>query len=557
MADEKLSKLEGIKTASDYLRGSIEADLGNEDPNVSGDNAQLLKFHGTYQQDNRDERGGGNKSYSFMVRSRIPGGRVTAAQFLAELDIAEKYANQTVRITDRQGFQLHGVLKGDLKETIRGINESKLSTLSACGDVCRNFMCCPAPVHNSPVHDEMQKLADELAQHFAPQSTAYSEIWLTDENGEKSKVSEVNFEEPIYGKTYLPRKFKMAIALPEDNCVDIYTQDLGLMVIVEGGKIVGYNVLVGGGQGMTPAKKNTFPAVGQKLTYVSPDQVVAVCEAVVKVQRDFGNRADRKQARMKYLINDWGLPKFKEKVEEYYGHSLPEPHAADVTDVDDHMGWHEQGDGKLYLGINVENGRIKDEGDLRLKTAFRVLLEKYGMDTRLTALQGVILCDIDPADKGDIESILKEHGVALAEELTLARRYAIACPALPTCGLAVTESERVMPSVMSDIEAALAENGLKDERLTVHMTGCPNGCARPYTPEVGLVGKARGKYTLYLGGNAQGTRIGFIFQDMVPEGEVGSTLSPVLARYKAERSDNESFGDYCFRLGLDGLSQQA
>lgn len=557
MADEKLSKLEVIKTASDYLRGSIEADLSNEDPNVSGDNAQLLKFHGTYQQDNRDERGGGSKSYSFMVRSRIPGGRVTAEQFLAELDICDKYANQTVRITDRQGFQLHGVVKGNLKETIRGINESKLSTLSACGDVCRNFMCCPAPHHNSPVHAEMQKLADELALHFAPQSTAYSEIWLTDEDGEKSKVSEVNFNEPIYGKTYLPRKFKMAIALPEDNCVDIYTQDLGLMVIVESDKIVGYNVLVGGGQGMTPAKKNTFPAVGQKLTYVSPEDVVAVCEAVVKVQRDFGNRADRKQARMKYLINDWGLPKFKEKVEEYFGNSLPEPHPADVTDVDDHMGWHEQGDGKLFLGVNVENGRIKDEGEFRLKTALRTLLEKYGMETRLTALQGVLLCDIDPADKDDIEKTLKEHGVPLAEDLSLARRYSISCPALPTCGLAVTESERVMPEVMSTIEAAMEENGLKDERLTVHMTGCPNGCARPYTPEVGLVGKARGKYTLYLGGDAQGTRIGFIFQDMVPEGEIGSTLSPVLARYKAERSENESFGDYCFRLGLDGLQQQA
>lgn len=557
MADEKLSKLETIKDASQYLRGTIEEDLGNADPNVSGDNAQLLKFHGTYQQDNRDERGGGNKSYSFMVRSRIPGGRVTAEQFLAELDLGDKYANGTVRITDRQGFQLHGVLKGDLKETIRGINESKLSTLSACGDVCRNFMCCPAPIKNNPVHDEMQQLADELAQHFAPRSTAYSEIWLTDEDGEKTKVSEVNFDEPIYGKTYLPRKFKMAIALPEDNCVDIYTQDLGLMAVVDNDKIVGYNVLVGGGQGMTPAKKNTFPAVGKKLTYVSPDQVVAVCEAVVKVQRDFGNRADRKQARMKYLIHEWGLPKFKEKVEEYYGNSLPEPHPADVTDVEDHMGWHEQGDGKLYLGINVENGRIKDEGDLQLKSAFRAILNKYGMETRLTALQGVILCDIDPAEKETIEGILKEHGVPLAEELTLARRYSIACPALPTCGLAVTESERVMPSVMDSIESALDENGLKGERLTVHMTGCPNGCARPYTPEVGLVGKARGKYTLYLGGDAAGTRIGFIYEDMVPEEEIGQRLSPLLGRYKAERQENESFGDYCYRLGVDGLKQNA
>ena len=552
MADAKLSKLEGIKTASDYLRGTIIEDLQNEDPNVSGDNAQLLKFHGTYQQDNRDERGGGSKSYSFMVRSRIPGGKVTAKQFLAELDLGDKYANETVRITDRQGFQLHGVLKGSLRDTIQGINDSKLSTLSACGDVCRNFMCCPAPNHNSPVHQQMQQLADELAMHFAPKSTAYSEIWL-DDGEEKIKVSEVKFDEPIYGKTYLPRKFKMAIALPEDNCVDIYTQDLGLMAIVEDDKIIGYNVLVGGGQGMTPAKKNTFPAVGQKMTFATPEQVIGVCEAVVKVQRDFGNREDRKQARMKYLIADWGLPKFKEKVEEYFGASLPDPHPTDITDVDDHMGWHEQGDGKLFLGINVENGRIKDEGDFRLKSALRAILNKYGMDTRLTALQGLLLCDIDPNDREDIDATLKEHGVPLADELTLARRYSIACPALPTCGLAVTESERVMPSVMDSIEAAMEETGLGGERITVHMTGCPNGCARPYTPDVGLVGKARGKYTVYLGGNPEGTRIGFIYKDMVPEEEIGSTLSPVLAQYKSSRQDNESFGDFCDRIGLEEL----
>lgn len=554
MADAKLSKLEVIKDSSRYLRGTIQEDLLNESPNVSGDNAQLLKFHGTYQQDNRDARGGGNKEYSFMVRSRIPGGKVTAAQFLAELDLGDKYANGTVRITDRQGFQLHGVLKGNLRETIRAINESKLSTLSACGDVCRNFMCCPAPYRNSPVHDQMQQLADQLAMHFAPRSTAYAEIWLQD-GDEKVKVSEISVDEPIYGKTYLPRKFKMAIALPEDNCVDIYTQDLGLMAIVEGEQIVGYNVLVGGGQGMTPAKKNTFPAVGKKLTFAKPDQVIAVCEAVVKVQRDFGNRADRKQARMKYLIHNWGLPKFKETVEEYFGGPLPDPHPSDVTDVDDHMGWHEQGDGKLFLGINVENGRIKDEGELRLKTALRNILTKYGMETRLTALQGVLLCDIDPSDQADIESILREHGVRLADELTLARRYSISCPALPTCGLAVTESERVMPAVMDTIEAAMREHGLESERITVHMTGCPNGCARPYTPDVGLVGKARGKYTLYLGGNAQGTRIGFIYQDMVPEEQVGATLSPVLSQYKAERQPEESFGDFCFRMGVDGLAK--
>lgn len=552
MADEKLSKLEGIKDGSNYLRGTIEEQLTNDEPTFSGDNAQLLKFHGTYQQDNRDLRKGGDKQYSFMVRSRVPGGRVTAEQFLAHIELGEKFGNGTLRVTDRQAFQLHGVVKGDLRETIRGINESQLSTICACGDVCRNFMCCPAPHNDSPIHAELQKLADALADHFRPHSLAYSEIWL-DDGESKELVSEITTDEPIYGKTYLPRKFKMAIALPEDNCTDIYTQDLGLLAVVEDGTIIGYNVIVGGGQGMTPAKKNTFPAVGQKMTFATPEQVVAVCEAVVKVQRDFGNREDRKQARMKYLIHNWGLDKFKAKVEEYFGASLPEPHPTDVTEVDDHIGWHEQGDGKWFLGINIENGRIKDEGDLRLKTGLRALLTKYPVETRLTALQGMILCDIEESQKEEIESILREHGIKLADELSLTRRYSIACPALPTCGLAVTESERVMPSVIDDLDAELAKHGLTEDRISVHMTGCPNGCARPYTPDIGLVGKARGKYTVYLGGNAQGMRIGTIFDDMVPQEEIASRLSPVFARYKSERESGEAFGDYCYRVGVESL----
>jgi len=556
MAEEKLSKLEGIKDASNYLRGTISEQLLNDEPKFDADNAQLIKFHGSYQQDNRDQRSGGNKAFSFMVRSRIPGGRVTAEQFLAEIDIAEKYADGTVRITDRQGFQLHGVLKGSLRDTIKGINESKLSTMSACGDVCRNFMCCPAPKKDNPIHQEMQEMASTLADHFRPKSQAYYEIWINDGEN-KEKVHEVTTDEPIYGATYLPRKFKFAIALPEDNCVDIYTQDLGLMAVVENGSIIGYNVLTGGGQGMTPAKKNTFPAVGKRLTFATPDQVVDVCEAIVKVQRDFGNRADRKMARMKYLIHDWGLEKFKAKVEEYFGASLPEPHPTDVTNADDHMGWHEQGDGRLFLGINVENGRIKDEGELQLKTAIRVLLAKYPVDTRLTALQGMILCDIEPSAKDDIESILRDHGVALAEDLSLTRRYSIACPALPTCGLAVTESERIMPDVIDDFDAEMKKHGLENERISIHMTGCPNGCARPYTPDVGLVGKARGKYTIYLGGNAEGTRIGFIFDDMVPQAEIATRLGPVMARFKQERNDGEEFGNFCHRIGLEGLKEGA
>ncbi len=560
--DVKLSKLETLKEGSHQLRGSIPDELQNADPQFSADAAQLLKHHGSYMQDDRDVRKQKNedgtkkaKAYSCMVRTRIPGGRVTADQFLAELDLCDKLANGTVRITSRQGFQLHGVLKENLKETVRAINDSKLTTFAACGDVNRNVMCCPAPYRGNAVHDQMQALSQELADHFKPHSTSYFDIWLTDEDGEKTNVAEFKpVEEPIYGERYLPRKFKMAIAEPSDNCVDVYTQDLGLLAVVENDQIIGYNVLVGGGMGRTPSAEKTFPRIGDKLTFVAPDQVIAVSEAIVKVQRDHGNRVDRKRARMKYLIHDIGLPAFKAKVEEYFGGPLPEPHASDVTGVEDHIGWHEQGDGKLFLGVNIENGRIKDEGDLRIKAGLRAILSKFKMDTRLTALQSVILCDIDPANKDEIDGLLADHGIKAAEELSLLRRYSIACPAFPTCGLSITESERALPGIIDDLDVEIAKLGLESQKIAIHMTGCPNGCARPYTPDIGLVGKAVGKYTLFLGGNTEGTQLCFIYKDSVPHEELVQTLSPVLALYKAERQDGESFGNYCARLGLEELT---
>ena len=492
-----------------------------------------------------------------MVRTRIPGGRVSAAQFLAELDICDKLANGTVRITSRQGFQLHGVLKSDLRETLQAINHSKLTTMAACGDVNRNVMACPAPF-KTRVYEQMQALSQELAEHFRPKTTAYYDLWLKDENGEEVDVTEFKpVEEPIYGARYLPRKFKMGIALPEDNCVDLYTQDLGLMAIVENGSIVGYNVLAGGGMGRTPAAEKTFPAIAQRIAYATADQVVAVCEAIVKVQRDYGNREDRKRARLKYLIFDWGVPKFKAMVEQYYGKGLPDPHPADVTGVDDHIGWHEQGDGKLFLGINIENGRVKDEGSLRIKSGLRTILTRFGMNTRLTALQSIILCDIDPKDKAEINRIMAEHGMKGADELSLIRRYSIACPAFPTCGLSITESERALPGIIDDLDVAIARLGMQSDKIAVHMTGCPNGCARPYTPDIGLVGKAVGKYTMFLGGNPEGTRLGFIYKDMVPMDEIVPTLVPLLTAYKADRKGSESFGDFCTRIGQEALEAYA
>lgn len=562
--ENKPSKIEGIKDASRQLRGTIAEEMSSAVDHVEEDTTQLLKTHGTYQQDDRDRRHEKNldgtpkgKFYSFMVRSRIPGGKVTAEQFLAQLDMGDEFGNGTLRITTRQGFQLHGVLKSNLKATIRKINDIHLSTLAACGDVNRNVMCCPAPIYDNPIRSEMQRMADVIAMHFAPKTTAYHEIWLTDDEGNKTSATEFQeVEEPIYGKHYLPRKFKMAFALPEDNCVEIYSNDMGFLTIHENGKIVGYNVLVGGGMGMTPSAKKTFPAVAKRMAFVKPDDLIRVAEAVVKVQRDFGNRSDRKQARLKYLIHNWGLDKFKEKVEEYCGMKLEPPHPADVTGVDDHIGWHKQGDSKnqWFLGINVENGRIKDEGSLRIKSGLRAILTKYGMPTRLTPLQGVILCDIAEKDKADIDKMLKEYGIKNADELTLLRRYSIACPAWPTCGLAVTESERALPGILDELEGELQKLGLLEERISVHMTGCPNGCARPYTPDIGLVGKAAGeKYTLYLGGNAEGTRLAYIYRDSVPKDDIAPILVPVLSYFKSQRQSGENFGDFCQRLGKEAI----
>ncbi|NOX54862.1 MAG: NADPH-dependent assimilatory sulfite reductase hemoprotein subunit [Planctomycetes bacterium] len=556
MSDEiKLTKLEYLKENSHQLRGSLAEELANDRDHLSGDAAQILKFHGSYQQRDRDRRGGPqDRAYMFMIRTAIPGGRLTARQLLAEMDLSDRYGNGTLRITTRQDLQLHGIVKKNLRSTIRAINDVQLTTFGGCGDVERNVMCCPAPDNASPVRAEMQEMANRFAKHLQPRTRAYYEIWLQDSEGHKRNVTEFRpVEEPIYGDRYLPRKFKTGFALPEDNCVDVLTNDLGFIGIVEEERIVGYNVAIGGGQGMTPAVKTTFPAIAQTIGFVSPDQVLAVGEAVVKVFRDFGNRTDRKRARLKYLIADRGLGWVKTQVEEYLGQPLAEARPHSIRNAQDHLGWHEQSDGRLFVGINVENGRIQDTDRIRLKTALRTLLAQYDFPVRLTPLQSLILCDIDPDNRSAVERILADHGVEPAEQQTQAHRYAMACPALPTCGLAITESERVMPSLMDHLDAELRRFGLADLRIAVHMTGCPNGCARPYTSDIGIVGKARGRYTIYLGGNVAGTRLSFKFLDMVPLEQIVPTLIPLLESYQTERHDEESFGDFCVRKGRDAL----
>ena len=563
---EKHSKVESIKASSNYLAGDIAAQLREDTETFHGDAESLLKFHGSYGQDDRDDRGQVNpdgtkkKTYIFMVRTKNPGGKLTSEQLLAELDLADELGNTTLRITSRQGLQLHGVLKKNLKAVIRRINDIQLSTLGACGDVNRNVMCCPAP-YASNIYRETQELADKLAAYYAPRSKAYFETWLTDtETGEKQLVGGATDDtgdgfdvEPIYGKRYMPRKFKIGIAFTFDNCIDVYANDLGLLAITEGDKIIGYNILAGGGMGMTPSNKKTFPAVAKRICFATPEQVFQVIEAVFKVQRDYGNREDRKQARLKYVVANWGVEKFKAKVEEYYGGPLADPNPADVQEIKDHMGWDEQGDGLWFYGLNVENGRIKDTPQIQLKTAIREVCQTLNPGIRTTAHQSLIFTNIKPEDKATLEAILRKHNVPLTEDISTVRRWSMACVAWPTCGLSITESERALPGMIDQMEVELARLGLSNERFTVRSTGCPNGCARPYNSDIGLVGRARAKYTIYLGGRALGDRISYMYKDMIPHDEVVPTLTPVFACFKQFREPGETLGDFCQRMGQEAL----
>jgi sulfite reductase (ferredoxin) len=556
---EKLSPVEQVKLDSNLLRGGIGTDLANDSDQFSKESTQLLKFHGTYQQDDRDNRGKKDgaksaKSYSMMTRTRIPGGRLTADQLIAHLDLCDTLGNATLKCTTRQALQLHCILKKDLRAAIHRINEVHLSTLAACGDVNRNVMCCPSPVR-SAAHDEMFRLTEALKDHLAPRTKAYYELWVRDEEtGEESlEGGGAPEEEPIYGPTYLPRKFKIGVTLPEDNCIDVYTQDLGFIAVVRDGQVIGYNVTVGGGMGMTPSAAKTFPALAHRMAFATREQAVGVAEAVVKVQRDYGDRTDRKTARLKYLIANRGIEWFRGQVESYFGQALADCTSDDVTGVDLHMGWHPQGDGKYFYGWNVENGRLFDSDDRRWKTALRQICAELKPGIRLTGNQSILFTDLDELALPRLQAIIKENKLPLSEEVSTVRLWSMACVALPTCGLAITESERVLPSVMDQMEVELAKLGLEKEAFTVRMTGCPNGCARPYNADIGLVGKAVGKYTLYLGGQLLGKRLATIYKDLVPLEEIVPTLVPVFMQFKANRQPGETFGDYCARVGVDKL----
>ena len=551
---KKLSGVETLKIASHGLRGRLIQELDEGGIQVSEDAYNLLKFHGSYEQFDRDTATARKqqkleKEYQFMVRVRIPGGVLDASQYLALDAIADRYANGTLRITTRQGIQFHGILKDGLKTSIAAINHGLMTTMSACGDVVRNLMSTPAPrrdVRHARVGEDVRM----LSQALLPRSRAYYQIFLDEE-----PVVGADEEETLYGATYLPRKFKIGIALPDDNSVDVLSNDLGLIAHFDGDRLEGYTIAVGGGLGMTHNNPRTFPRLATPVCFVPPEQLLQICEAVIRLQRDHGDRSDRRRARLKYVVQDQGIDWIRETLAGYFGRPLTPPRALPALDVPDLLGWHEQGDGRLWLGLPVLSGRIQDTETVRLRSALRSIVTRFGSDPVFTPQQNVLLSGLDPADRDAIDEVLRDHGVVSADSLTPLARFALACPALPTCGLALTEAERVQGPMVAMFEELLARHGLSQERISLRVTGCPNGCTRSYAGDIGLVGRVPGFYAIYVGGDFNGTRLSFRLLDRVAYAELGGKFAPMLEAFARCREGVEGFGDFCSRLGRDALLQ--
>lgn len=544
-AGQEPSKVEIAKAHGRALRGTIAETLA--DPAAAAfeeDDKQLLKFHGVYQQDDREKRhaaGSTGKAYSMMIRLTIPGGALTSEQYLALDELADKYANGTLRITTRQSIQYHGVLKDNLKSTIAEINRTLLSTLAACGDVQRNVMASPAPFADE-IHASVQDVAKRLAKELAPATGAYHEIWLDGEPAVEG--GEEKAEEPFYGRQYLPRKFKTGVAIDFDNSIDIYTYDCGLIAVTREGRVTGYNLVAGGGLGMTHNKPDTFARMASVLGFVEPEHAVEAVKTVAAVFRDLGERSDRRHARLKYLLESWGIERFLGEFHTYVAWRLkpaapmPEPRQLD------HLGRHAQGDGRWFHGVFVANGRVADREDARYRSAFRRIAREVGPGIRLTPMQSILFTNLTEEQAERVGSILREHGVAGVEELSHVRRWSMACPALPTCGLALTDAERQLPSVIDELEAEFETLGIDDVPLTIRMTGCPNGCARPYNADIGLVGRRPGVYHVFVGGGLGGDRLADLFAADVPAGKFLETLRPLLKRFASERLEGEGLSSY-------------
>jgi sulfite reductase (NADPH) hemoprotein beta-component len=547
---EKRVEVERIKDASNYLRGTLVKSLQNPLTGaLAEDDTQLSKYHGIYQQDDRDLRDERRRQklephYQFLVRIRVPGGVCTPTQWLEVDRIANTWCNHTIRLTTRQAYQLHGIVKRNLKLTIAEINGALLDTIAACGDVNRNVMCNPNP-YQSRLHEEVYEYARRISEHLTPRTTAYHEIWLDEELLSSSRQD----EEPIYGKHYLPRKFKIAVAIPPSNDVDIFANDLGFIAIAEDDRLVGFNVTVGGGLSMTHGEENTYPRLADVIGYCPKNKTLQVAEEIVKIQRDFGDRTNRKHARFKYTIEDRGTEWLKFELNKRLGWNLEAPRSFVFEHSGDRYGWVEGTDDTWHHTLFIQNGRILDTEDYPMMTGLREIAKVHDGDFRLTANQNLIIGRVSSKEKPVIDALLKKYRLADSHQQTELRLNAMACVAFPTCGLAMAESERYLPSLIDKLDAVIKEAGLENEPILIRMTGCPNGCARSSLGEIGFIGKAPGKYNLYLGAGFHGQRLNKLYRENINEEQILAELTPILHRYARERNPGERFGDFVIKTG--------
>ncbi len=560
------SPAEAAKASSQFLRGPLGEELGNSSAVFSKPATAVLKFHGIYQQDDRDVRKTGVKQHTAMVRVGVPGGVVTPDQYLAMDRLADEIADGSLRITTRQDIQFHYVPKHDLRTLIRTLNGQFLSTLAACGDVVRNVVCCPAPFISSE-RTELDQYVRLLSRSLKPRSNAYYEVWLDGERAVSAEEDETAAGvdpwkvEPLYGAVYLPRKFKIGFAYPGDNTTDVYSNDVGIVPNYENGELRGFTILAGGGMGQSAGVKASHPRLADPVCSVGtdPQELLEVVTAIVTIHRDFGNRSNRKLARLKYVMDEWGVAKFQAELNARVGRVLSPPRPLSWKRADDYLGWHKQGADAVgrpvwFVGVRVISGRVRDfTGSHRIKTGLRKIVERFRPDVRLTSQQNLYLSGIADGDKGAIIALLREHGIAQPESLPPILRHAMACPALPTCGQAITESERIMPDVVQDVQAEFDAVGLGEQEVHLRTTGCPNGCARPYTAEIGIVGASVDLYTIYLGASPVGTRLASVFAQNVKRREVPVRLRPVIQLYAESRQVGEAFGDFCHRVGIAAL----
>lgn len=547
---DKLGPDETLKATSDQLRGTIELGLLDRlTGGVDASDQKLMKFHGIYQQDDRDLRDERRRqkleaAYQFMVRVRLPGGVCTAEQWLKLDELARAYGQETLRLTTRQTFQFHWILKNNLKSTIQGLHSVLLDTIAACGDDSRGVMCSVNPLL-SDLHATVYEISKHASDRAIPRMPAYHEIWYGDE-----RIASSEPEEPFYGRTYLPRKFKIGFVIPPHNDIDVYAQDLGFIAIGGAERLDGFNVAIGGGMGRSDQASTTYPRLADVIGYVPVDKVYAVADAVMKVQRDYGNRLDRARARFKYTIDDKGLDWVKAQIEATAGFRLEPARPYELTTNGDAFGWAKGSDGRYHMTLFIENGRINNRDDCQLMDGLRAIARRHRGTFRLTPNQNLIIADIAPEDRTQIEALLEEYGLCRLNDRSLLRLNSMACVALPTCGLAMAESERYLPSLVSKIDQSLATHGLDDQPITIRMSGCPNGCSRPYIAEIGLTGRAPGKYNLYLGGGFYGQRLNKMYLENVGEPAILSTLDGIFADYAKRRLADEHFGDFVIRIGL-------